>query len=220
MSKRGLIIIGIGILLGTWLFVTGYEFLEKENALWQKHVKEAKEEQQRCTARYSKYRTFDQFRTSIRMPYASDLSRERWMHQFDMLHAGMSEPEVAIVMGAPDFARCNLSEKGDKFTGSTWQYEIAAPQDLANDSQNSSLQIFFGPDGKVADKGAMNMQPQPSPTPAFAAATPTPVSAVTPEASPSPTATPSVAVPSPTATPSAVATPSATPAATGTPSPQ
>lgn len=212
MSKRGLIIIGIGILLGTWLFVTGYEFLEKENALWQKRVKEAKEEQQRCVARYSKYRSFDQFRTSIRMPYASDLSRERWMRQFDTLHAGMSESEVGIVMGAPDFARCNLSEKGDKFTGSTWQYEIAVPQDLANESQNSSLQIFFGPDGKVIDKGAMNMQPQASPTPAIAAATPTPVAVAAPEASPTPVAAPSLAVPSPT--PVVSATPEATPSST------
>jgi hypothetical protein len=217
VSKRGLIMIGVGILLGTWLFVTGYEFLEKENALWQKKVKAAKEEEQRCAARYTKYRSYDQFRTSIRLPYASDLSLERWMQKFSTLHAGMSESEVEIVMGAPDFAHCDLNKEGDKFTGSAWQYEVAVPQDLANDGQNSSLQIFFGQDGKVTDKGAMNMQPKPSPTPAPAAATPTPVPVVTPETSPSPAASPSVAVPSPT--PSAVATPSATPAATATPSP-
>jgi hypothetical protein len=197
------IILGIVVLLGTWFFVVGYEFLEKENALWQKKVKAAKEEQQHCEARYTKYRSFDQFRTSIRLPYTSDLSLERWMQQFDTLHAGMSESEV-----------------GDRFTGSTWQYEVAVPQDLANDGQNSSLQIFFGPDGKVMDKGAMNMQAKPSATPALAAATPTPVSAVTPEASPSPVSSPNVAAPSPTATPSATLTPSATPAAMATPSPQ
>jgi hypothetical protein len=224
VSKRGVIILGIVVLLGTWFFVVGYEFLEKENALWQKKVKVAKEEQQHCEARYTKYRSFDQFRTSIRLPYTSDLSLERWMQQFNTLHAGMSESEVGIVMGAPDFVRCNVSEKGDRFTGSTWQYEVAVPQDLANDGQNSSLQIFFGPDGKVMDKGAMNMQAKPSPTSALAAATPTPVPVATPEASPSPSAvqnaTPSAAAPSPTATPSAVATPNVTPAATGTPSPQ
>jgi hypothetical protein len=219
VSKRALIIIGVGILLGTWLFVTGYEFLEKENALWQKKVKAAKEDQLRCMARYTKYRNYDQFRTSIRVPYTSDLSLERWTRQFNTLHAGMSESEVEIVMGAPDFARCNVSEKGDKFTGSTWQYEIAVQFDLANEGQNSAIQIMFGPDGKVMDKSAMNMQPSPTPTPSPAT---TPV----PESSPSFTVSPTPVAPLPAATPNAVALPSATPvpqatpSATATPTPQ
>src|SRR5215469_12112411 len=173
VSKRALIVLGVIVLVGTWAFVTGYEFLEKENALWQQKVKAAKEEQQRCAARYSKYQNFDQFRTSIRLPYASDLPLDRWMQQFNTLRAGMTEQEVEIVMGAPDYARCDLSDKGDKFAGSTWQYEVAVPQDVNNDSQNSAIRIVFSPDGKLADKSAMNMEPKPSPTPnAVQAATP------------------------------------------------
>jgi hypothetical protein len=210
VSKRALIILAIAALLGTWLFVVGYEFLEKENALWQKKVKAAKDDQLRCMARYTKYRNYDQFRTSIRLPYVSDLSLERWSRQFNTLHAGMSESEVEIVMGAPDYARCDLSDKGDKFVGSTWAYEIAAPSDVANASQNSAIQVLFGPDGKVMDKSAMNMQPSPSPTPALAAATPTPVPAETPE-----TSQPAAATPSPT--PAMV--PQVTPAATASPTP-
>ena len=61
------------------------------------------------------------------------------MRQFNTLRAGMSESEVEIVMGAPDYARCDLSKKGDKFVGSVWQYAVAVPQDAANDSQNSSI---------------------------------------------------------------------------------
>ena len=90
MKKRGLVILGVVVLLGAWLMVVGYEFLEKENARFQKNVKAAKEEQQRCAARNSKYRNYDQFRTSIRLPYTSDLPAERWMHQYDTLRAGMS----------------------------------------------------------------------------------------------------------------------------------
>ena len=97
--------------------VIGYEFLEKENALFQKRVKAAKEEQQRCAARNSKYRNFDQFRTSIRVPYTSDLPLERWMRQFDTLRAGMSEAEVEIVMGAPDYARCDVNKTGRQVCG-------------------------------------------------------------------------------------------------------
>src|SRR5438270_13773636 len=145
--------------------VVGYEFLEKENALWQKKVKAAKEEQRRCEARYSKYRNFDQFRTSIRLPYASDLPLERWMQQFYTLRAGMSESEVEIIMGAPDYARCDVTKQGDKFVGSTWMYAVAVPQDAANESQNSGIEVVFGPDGKLVDKNAMNMQAKPSPTP-------------------------------------------------------
>jgi hypothetical protein len=206
VKKRGLVILSVVVLLGAWLMVVGYEFLQKENARFQKSVKAAKEEQQRCVARNSKYRNYDQFRTSIRVPYTSDLSLERWMHQYDTLRAGMSESEVEIILGAPDYARCDVTKLGDKFVGSTWVYTVAVPQDVANDSQNSGIQIVFGPDGKLTDKNAMNMQPKPSPTPTpVAVASPSPNPSATPgqDATPQPT-------PSPNATPLAV--PSATPA--------
>jgi outer membrane protein assembly factor BamE (lipoprotein component of BamABCDE complex) len=198
----------------------GYEFLQKENARFQKNVKAAKEEQQRCVARNSKYRNYDQFRTSIRLPYTSDLPMERWMHQYDTLHAGMSESEVEIILGAPDYTRCDVSKQGDKFMGSTWMYAVAIPQNVANDNQNSGIQIVFGPDGKLTDKNAMNMQPKASPTPTAAvAATPsqsgTPAQDATPQPTPSSNATPA-AVPS--ATP-ATSSPQIAPAATATPSP-
>jgi hypothetical protein len=212
VKKRGFVIAGVVVLLGAWLMVIGYEFLEKENALFQKRVKAAKEDQQRCAARYSKYRNYDQFRTSIRLPYTSDLPLESWMRQFNTLRAGMSEQEVEIVMGAPDYARCDLTKEGDKFAGSVWQYAVAVPQDLANDGQNSLIRILFGPDGKLMDKNTVNMQPKPSPTPT---ATPT----ATPESSPSPAASP---IPGATATPSstpAASPPQAVPSATATPSP-
>ena len=219
MKKRGLIILGVIVLLGAWLMVVGYEFLEKENARFQTSVKAAKEEQQRCMARNSKYRNYDQFRTSIRVPYSSDLPLERWMRQYDTVRAGMSESEVEIILGAPDYARCDVSKQGDKFVGSTWQYAVAVPRDVANDSQNSGIQIVFGPDGKLTDKNALNMQTRPSPTP-------TPVAAITPPPAevPSPNATPGQAgTPQPAATPSSDAAPGGTPAtapsATATPSP-
>jgi hypothetical protein len=220
VKKRGLVILSVVVLLGAWLMVVGYEFLEKENARFQKSVKAAKEEQQRCAARNSKYRNYDQFRTSIRLPYTSDLSSERWMHQYDTLHAGMSESEVEIILGAPDYARCDLSKQGDKFVGSTWMYAVAVPQDVANNSQNSGIQIVFGPDGKLTDKNAMNMQPKASPTPS-AVATPTPsvpTSAGTPpqDATPSPTTTPQ---PTPSVNATPAIEPSATPMTTATPSP-
>jgi hypothetical protein len=212
VKKRGLVILGVVVLLGAWLMVIGYEFLERENALFQKRVKAAKEEQQRCAARNSKYRNYDQFRTSIRLPYTSDLPLERWMHQYDTLRAGMSESEVEIILGAPDYARCDVSKQGDKFVGSTWMYAAAVPQDVANDSQNSGIQIVFGPDAKLTDKNAMNMQAKPSPT-----ATPAPTGTPAQDATPQPTATPGASA-TPAIAPSA--TPVTAPSATATPTPQ
>jgi hypothetical protein len=216
VKKRGLVILGVVVLLGAWLMVVGYEFLQKENARFQKNVKAAKEEQQRCVARNSKYRNYDQFRTSIRLPYTSDLPAERWMHQYDTLRAGMSESEVEIILGAPDYARCDVSKQGDKFVGSTWMYAVAVPQDVANESQNSGIEIVFGPDGKLMDKNAMNMQTKPSPTPS-AVATPIPAAAGTPVQDATPQPTPSVNA-TPAAAPST--TPGSTPSATATPTPQ
>ena len=224
MKKRGLVILSVVVLLGAWLMVVGYEFLEKENARFQKNVKAAKEEQQRCAARNSKYRNYDQFRTSIRVPYTSDLSLERWMRQYDTVRAGMSESEVEIILGAPDYARCDVTKLGDKFVGSTWVYAVTVPQDVANDSQNSGIQIVFGTDGKLTDKNAMNMQAKPSPTPT-AVATPAqavPASAGTPpqDSTPSPSPTPQP-TPNMNATPAIApsATPVTAPSATATPSP-
>ncbi len=215
MSKRGWIILGLLVLFGTYAFVVGYEFLEKENALWQKKVKAAREEQRRCQARLSKFRNFDQFRTSIRLPYASDLPLERWQQQYNTLRAGMSEPEVEIIMGAPDYVACELSKKGDEFLGATWNYEAAVPTDLAANGQNSEILVFFGPDGKLKDKREPNMDPKPSPTP-----TATPVASSTPVSTPSPSATATPAA-SPSATPAASASPAAspTPMATASPTP-
>jgi hypothetical protein len=221
VKKRGLVILSVIVLLGAWLMVVGYEFLQKENARFQKSVKAAKEEQQRCVARNSKYRNYDQFRTSIRLPYTSDLPVERWMHQYDTLRAGMSESEVEIILGAPDYARCDVTKQGDKFVGSTWVYAVAVPQDVANESQNSGIQIVFGPDGKMTDKNAMNMQPKPSPTPTpVAAALPSPSSTPAQDVTPQPTATPSSSA-TPVAAPSATpaATPQQVPSPTATPSP-
>jgi hypothetical protein len=207
VSKRGWIILGLLVLFGTYAFVVGYEFLEKENALWQKKVKAAKEEQRRCQARLSKYRNFDQFRTSIRLPYTSDLSLERWQQKYDTLRAGMSEPEVEIIMGAPDYVACELSKKGDEFLGATWNYEAAVPADLAANGQNSEILVLFGPDGKLKDKRESSMEPKPSPTPsATPAASATPVSTPEPSATATPAATPS-ATPGATASPAAMASP-------------
>jgi hypothetical protein len=208
LSKRGVIILVLVALFGVYFFVVGYEFLEKENALFQKRVKVAKEEQRRCEARLSKYRNFDQFRTTIRLPYTSDLPRERWQQKYDTLRAGMGEPEVEIVMGAPDYARCTLSEKGDKFAGSYWQYEIAVARDPANDAENSAIMVTFGPDGRLQDKRELNMQPKPAATPSA-----TPAASATPASSPSPSAT-ATPVAAPSATPGASASPAASPSAT------
>jgi len=211
LSKRGLIILVLVVLFGVYFFVVGYEFLERENALFQKRVKVAKEEQRHCQARLSKFRNFDQFRTSIRLPYTSDLPQERWQQQYNTLRAGMSESEVEIVMGAPDYVECLLSKKGDEFTGSAWNYEVKVPTALAANGQNSEIQLLFGPDAKVKDKTSTNMQPGPSPTPSATAtptASPTPSATATPAASATPTGS---ATPGLSASPTPSATPEATP---------
>lgn len=142
------------------------------------------------------------------------------MRQYDTVRAGMSESEVEIILGAPDYAQCVTSKEGDKFIGSNWNYEVVIPQELAANGQNSEITVMFGPDGKLTDKNAMNMQAKPSPTPS-AVTTPTPsvpTSAGTPpqEATPSPSATPNVNA-TPAITPSAA--PLTAPSATATPSP-
>ena len=140
------------------------------------------------------------------------------MQQYNTLRAGMSEAEVEIIMGAPDYVYCGTNKEGDKFMGAGWWYAIVVPQALGKDDQNSTIEVDFDPSGKLRDKSAVNMPPKPSPTPsAVPAATPSPVAS--PQGSPAaalPTATPETQAPAatpvtPQATPESAATPSPTP---------
>src|SRR5258708_11112311 len=134
-----------------------YEFLDKESVLRKKDVKAALVEQRRCEGRYSKFRSYEQFRARFKVPFVSDLAQERWAEQFSSLRDGMHESEVERILGTHDYARCDLNKEGDRFVGSKWQYEIFVPQDFANESQNSGIEILFGPDGKLKEKNAANM---------------------------------------------------------------
>jgi len=205
--KKGLMWGGALLLAGGWTAVIVNEFLHNESVLRKKDVKAALVEQKRCEGRYLKFRSYEQFRARLKVPFVSDLAPERWAEQFSSLRDGMREHEVEKILGAPDYARCNLSKEGDRFVGSKWQYEISVPQDLANDSQNNAIEILFGPDGKLKEKNAANMQSKPNPV-----AVPSPVSA--PVVVPLSTSTPAPAV---TREPSAMPATSSTPTAEATP---
>jgi hypothetical protein len=140
-----------------------------------------------------KYRSYQQFQAAFKVPFVSDLAPERWVEQFSSLKDGMREHEVEKILGAPDFARCDLNKEGDRFVGSKWQYEISVPQDFASDSQNSTIEVLFGPDGKLKDKNAVNIQVKPVPPPAEATITPVLAASPTPSAAPAASPTPSPA---------------------------
>jgi hypothetical protein len=190
VSKRGWFTLGVIVLLGIWFMVVGYEFLDKENALWQKKAKAAKEELKRCEARNARYKQ-SQSRVLIAPPYMPDLEARRWTRRFDAVHPGQTEQEVEATLGWPDYTRCDLNKAGDRFEGSVWRYTMFTPPGISSAMQNDTIQIEFGRDGRVEDKSMMNLQPKASPSQnATATATSTPSGTATPVPSPDVSATP------------------------------
>lgn len=170
MTKRGWFIRGVTALLGIWICIASYQLLERE---WQKKGKAAKEEQGRCEARYARFKT-PLVRRLVAPPAIPDVWARIWTDAFNRVREGQSEAEIEGILGQPVYTRCDVNHAGDRFEGSVWQYTIVMPPNEPNNVQNNTIQIVFGPDGKVKDKGMMHveflyMKPPPSPS---AAATP------------------------------------------------
>jgi hypothetical protein len=156
VSKRGWSTLGVIALLGIWLFVAGYWFLEKKHALWQKRVNAAKEEQRRCEIRNMRFKITAN-RVLTAPPAIPDVWARIWTDAFNRVREGQSETDVEEILGQPLYTRCDVNHAGDKFEGSVWQYTIALPPNMVNSIKNNTIQIEFGPDGKVVDKSMMHV---------------------------------------------------------------
>ena len=163
MSQRGVIILVLVV-----LFVVGYTLVKKENALFQKKMKAAREEQHRCEARNERFKITVQ-REFVALPPIPKMWERIWTDAFDRVREGQSEADVEETLGQPLYTRCNVNQAGDKFEGAVWQYTIWLPPDMQNNLENNTIQIEFGPDGKVEQKSMryvekLYMKPSPSPS--------------------------------------------------------
>lgn len=156
------IFVSVLLVLTALLLGMGYRALNWQ-AGWQAKRVKANDAYQRCAARYTKYRTFEQYHVQLHLPYNSPVSQNEWAQRFNRLHTGMSEQEVEDIMGAPDFARCGMNKEGTRFTGSEWNYEIVVQVDEVNYKKNSWIEIFFDGSGKIRAKDAVNVKGIPNP---------------------------------------------------------
>jgi len=174
VGKRGWFTLGVIALVATWMFVAADRFLEKKHALWRERVKAAKEEQRRCEDRNLRFKITTN-RVLTGPPAIPDVWARIWADAFNRVREGQSDADVEAILGQPIYTRCDVNDAGDKFEGSVWRYTIVLPN-MVNSVKNNTIQIGFGPDGKVEDKSMMNvvnldMKPGFSPggTPATAA---------------------------------------------------
>lgn len=143
------------VLVGV-LLAGEYRFLKWQSG-WQARKVEAEAAYRSCVTRYKTYRSYEQYHAALKIPYVSTLPQQEWAKRYRSLHLGMSESEVERVMGAPDYARCEMSKEGDR-SGSSWSYEVEVEEDDINYKRNRWIEILFGPDGKLNDKDAVNIQ--------------------------------------------------------------
>ena len=153
MSKRGWFILGVMALLG---LVVIYRFLEKEH---EKKVNAAKEEQGRCEARNARFRlATHRAMTDVVVVAPPNLSTQVWMQALERVREGQSEAEVEETLGQPIYTRCDVNQAGDRFEGSVWQYTMWMAPDMVNSIKDNTIQIVFGPDGKVEEKSMMHVE--------------------------------------------------------------
>jgi hypothetical protein len=163
MSKRGWIILGAVALLG---IVVVYRLLEKKH---EKRVDAAKEEQRHCEARNARFKIATHREVTDVVVAIPNLWTQVWIKAFERVREGQKEAEVEEILGQPVYTRCDVNQAGDSFEGSIWQYTMWMPPDMPNNLKNNTIQIEFGPDGRVQDKSMINvvtlhMRPSPSPS--------------------------------------------------------
>lgn len=160
--RRISVFISMLLVMTALMLGMGYHLLRSQ-AQWQAKRIEANGAYQRCTAKYKKYRSLEQYHAQLHLPYRSPLSQDRWAQRFNTLHTGMSEEEVEKIMEAPDYFVCDLNRTGTRFTGSIWNYAISVQVGEVNYKKNSWIDIFFDESGRIRDKVAINVKGIPNP---------------------------------------------------------
>lgn len=97
-------------------------------------------------------KSYEEFRATIKsFPYStSPERRDRVVNNYQRLRVGMTKPQVAALIGNPDFSDQAYGPKGpgEHWLGSRWKYELFKRDDNVNEN-DPNVEVFFGTDGLV-----------------------------------------------------------------------
>jgi hypothetical protein len=123
---------------------------------------EAQAAYRKCTLRYQKYPSYEQYHADLSIPHVSTVPQQEWARRFRSLQLGMNEGGAEQIMDRPDYVQCGMNKEGTRFVGSSWNYQVEMNEDDVNYKKNSWIEIFFDAEGKLADKDAVNIQGVPN----------------------------------------------------------
>lgn len=96
--------------------------------------------------------SYEAFVAAHTFPYSASVEkRNRITNKYGRLRVGLTKAEVAAILGDPDCSDQSRS-KGprDEYLGSSWTYYLAKPDyRLSNLKDDKTVEVFFGPTGKV-----------------------------------------------------------------------
>jgi len=95
---------------------------------------------------------YEAFKGSHVFPFfASFQSKSQIINNYNSLHVGLSKIEVQEILGSPHYSMQLGAKKKYTYLGSTWVYFFEKPDpNLVNQYNDKSLQLFFGPYGKLS----------------------------------------------------------------------
>ncbi len=154
--QRILGVLVVFLMLAGVALVSGYSVLKWQSG-WQAKKVEAAVAYRNCVSRYGKYRSYDQYHATLKIPYVSAVPQQEWAKRYRSVHFGMSESEVEQVMGVPDYARCGMNKEGTRVV-SSWTYQPEVQVDLVNYTKNRWIELSFAYGGRLNNKDAVNIQ--------------------------------------------------------------
>jgi len=96
-------------------------------------------------------RTYEQWRDSVRFPYAaSEVRKEQIVRNFDRVGVGSTKQDFVAALGEPDFEEEMYPKEPDRpCIGYALTYYLEKPADVVNEKRDKRIEAFFSPDGKA-----------------------------------------------------------------------
>ena len=105
------------------------------------------------------HKTYDQWHSKLVIPFESPISSKTWAERYLKVSVGSSPAEVVQQLGEPDYVEAAATKENNpaRYLGCSWQYNVKLLDDNVNYRDNGWIGLFFGPDGRLQDKDAVNI---------------------------------------------------------------
>ena len=103
-------------------------------------------------------RGYDQYASTLKVPYRSKMSDMQWAIEYKQLQFGMDRDKVQSILGKPDYVKSAAGTKRESFAGCLWHYSVRQQnRELADKKANSWISVLFDSKGQLRAMEAVNV---------------------------------------------------------------